>query len=461
MKVWCFLILGWLVFICDAEALILTGRGNQPVHDRGWPAGAEDVANLASRIGWWEGPPFGGGEWHFEYRGGTAEFQQTMDAFAKIKSAVLDLFIHDGTKNSFVLDPNHKTTTNNVDWTFTIWVPAAWQNLYGADKPILFSDDPNAGKPMSAPRIDVYLGGNSPVAFDQVNVPANVTVHDERASAAGVDTRAGTVLRVAVSDIASGQPLSGATVTLTARDEKGRYSNPFTNAISDAAGLALVSGLSAGVYQISAGGPGYLDAAVAYGDYAAHSYHEFEVALARAGAVSGTVVDEEGRGVPDLRVRAVNTLISTNVPYRTLNKPETMTDEHGRFTLRGLPVGLAQLRVHSTNYFKTDIFRYDPVPASGVILHLKPSGSLLVRVVDENGHGIQQWKGQQIQVEVAPSTGAVVGSWGGSANVGSNGTFFFAGVHPGTYIVSVLNSPEKKRITILPRQQAEVVLKVR
>lgn len=460
MKVWCLVIIGWLVFIGDAAALILTGSRNQPVHDPGWPPGAVDVANLPTRIGWWEGPPFGGGEWHFEYRGGTEELQKALGAFAEIKGSVLDLFVHDGTKNSFVLDPNHNTTTN-VDWTFTIWVPAAWQNLYGNDKPILFSDDPNAGRPMPAPRLDLYLGGNGPVAFDRVKVPKNVTVHDERASTAGVDTSAGTVIRVAVSDIASGQPLSGATVTVTARDEKGRYTKPLTNAISDAAGVATVTGLVAGVYQISAGAPGYVEAAVAYGQYSTDSYHKFEIALARAGVVSGMVVDADGRGVPDVRVRAANTLITTNVPYRTLNKPDAVTDEHGRFTLRELPVGVAQIRVQSTNYFQTDIFRYDPAPASGVILQVKPSGSLLVRVVDEDGHGIQHWKGQQIQVEVTPSAGAVVGSWGGSANVGSNGTFFFAGVHPGTYIVSVLNSPEQKRIFVSPRQQAEVVLELR
>lgn len=459
MKVWYLVILGWL-FICDAEALIVTGSGNQPVHDPGWPAGALAVANLPSRIGWWEGPPFGGGEWHFEYRGGTDAFQQATDAFAKIRAPVLDLFVHDGTKNSFVLDPNHETATNNIDWTFTVWVPAAWQNLYGDDKPIVFSDDPNAGKPMPAPRLDLYLGGNSAVAFDQVKVPENVTVHDERARTAGVDTSAGTVIRIIISDIRSGLLLPGATVTASARDEKGRYTKPLTNAISDAAGVAMVTGLPAGIYQISAGAPGYVEAAVAYGNYSAQSFHKFEVALAQGGAASGTVVDEQGNGIPDLRVLAANTLISTNVPYRTLNKPEAITDEHGQFALKELPVGLVQIRVQSTNYFQADIFRYDPVPASGVIIQVRPSGALLVRVVDEDGHGTQQRNGQQIQVEVTLSTGAVVGSWGGSANVGKDGTYRFVGVHPGTYIVSILNSTEKKQIAVLPRKQAELVIQL-
>ena len=69
MKVSLVLVLGLLMLASPVEALILTGTGNQPVHDPGWPVGAVEVANLPSRIGWWEGPPFGGGEWHFEYPG--------------------------------------------------------------------------------------------------------------------------------------------------------------------------------------------------------------------------------------------------------------------------------------------------------------------------------------------------------------------------------------------------------
>jgi hypothetical protein len=47
------------------------------------------VANLKSRVGWWEGPPFGGGEWHFLYRGDQAAFEATLAAFAAIRAPVL------------------------------------------------------------------------------------------------------------------------------------------------------------------------------------------------------------------------------------------------------------------------------------------------------------------------------------------------------------------------------------
>src|SRR4051812_28727470 len=53
----------------EAFALIRGGEGNTPVRDPGWPAGAAAIFNAPSRIAWWEGPPFGGGQWHAEYRG--------------------------------------------------------------------------------------------------------------------------------------------------------------------------------------------------------------------------------------------------------------------------------------------------------------------------------------------------------------------------------------------------------
>ena len=50
-------------------ALITGGEGNSPLSDPGWPAGAAAIFNHPGRIAWWEGPPFGGGQWHAECRG--------------------------------------------------------------------------------------------------------------------------------------------------------------------------------------------------------------------------------------------------------------------------------------------------------------------------------------------------------------------------------------------------------
>src|SRR5215472_3047808 len=81
-----------IAFTHECAALITGGWGNDPVQDAGWPNGALEVANLKSRVGWWEGPPFGGGMYCFLYREkDAAAFNQALAAFAKIKSRKLEL----------------------------------------------------------------------------------------------------------------------------------------------------------------------------------------------------------------------------------------------------------------------------------------------------------------------------------------------------------------------------------
>src|SRR2546430_16842013 len=112
-----------------ASALIMVGRGNAPVHDNHWPAGALEVANLKSRVGWWEGPPFGGGQHCFLYRGDTATFQTALDLFAKIKSPELKLAVHEGPQhNQFLQEPKDRKSDDRVDWSFTVWNPQRWNH---------------------------------------------------------------------------------------------------------------------------------------------------------------------------------------------------------------------------------------------------------------------------------------------------------------------------------------------
>jgi hypothetical protein len=75
------------------SALIMVEKGNKPTNDRGWPTGVLEVANLKSRIGFWEGPPFGGGEYHFLYRGDAKAANEALAAFAKIKAPVLEVLL--------------------------------------------------------------------------------------------------------------------------------------------------------------------------------------------------------------------------------------------------------------------------------------------------------------------------------------------------------------------------------
>lgn len=444
------------LLVQQSRALIMVGVGNQPVSDSGWPSNAVDVANLKSRVGWWEGPPFGGGEWHFEYVGDADAFQQTVNLFAKIQSPALDLFIHDGTQFSFVADPNHKEPNNNIDWTFVVWDPSRWQRLYGSQNGFHSSDDPNFGKPMQPPRLDLYPDSQSKIAFEKIKVSPNVTVHDERASAAGVDTSAGTVLLATISDAHTHRPIPGARLIATARDEQNQYTKPFANAVSEEKGIARMTGIPGGVFQISAVADGYVEAAVDFGDYPEHIFKKFNVELARGLSVSGSVTDESEAGVPDIRVVAINTLLATNAPYRTLKKPEALTDAAGKFILTNLPAGLVQIWTYSTNYFSTNLFAYHPVPGPEVSIPVRQAGALLVKIQDVDGRGINRWQERQIQVSVQPVGGSVIGSYGGGADVSTNGMCLFSGAHPDNYEISV--SPPGKKISAVvePGRTTEV-----
>ncbi|HEX8913799.1 MAG TPA: hypothetical protein VF796_15735, partial [Humisphaera sp.] len=188
-----------------AHALIAVGRGNDPVPDRNWPAGSVAVANLKTRFGWWEGPPFGGGQTQFVYRGDTAAFQAALDAFAAVRAPRLELVVHEGpTHSPFFADgdpakPEAKAASR-VDWSFTVWDPRSFHQLYNNPTSVFSARDPSGAfrGDVDPPRLDVYVGGapaGQGVEWAKVRVPANLAVTDERASANGYAVASGSVVK--------------------------------------------------------------------------------------------------------------------------------------------------------------------------------------------------------------------------------------------------------------------------
>jgi hypothetical protein len=430
-----------------AHALILTGSGNTPVTDRNWPTGSVDVANITNRTGWWEGPPFGGGEWHFNYVGDMEAFQHTLDLFAKIKAPALDLYVHDGGKPSFIGNSNEKTGTNNINWSFMVWDRESWNRMYGGGR-VMLTDDPNAGKTLPPARIDLHLPPNGPVAFNKLVIATNITLHDERAVAAGVDVSGGTVFIATITDANTHLPMPGALLIVRERDEKVT-----TNVVTDQQGMARVDNLPPGGYQLSARADGYVETSAGWFDLSSPAYKKVGAALARAGSLTGKVVDEKGNGVPGMNLYAMNTLLEGNVPYRPLNKSDATTDSDGRFILRDLPVGSAQLWLRSTNYFATNMFDYHSVPGAEAIIHVKSTGTLRVQVRDAAGNDTTA------SIGVAPIEGSGRGKWGASANLPAEGMVFNA-VHPGTYFVTVNNTGIKETVTVRPNQMTEVIIEL-
>src|SRR5205807_1834817 len=116
----------------EALALIRGDAGNKPVPDPGWPSGAAVIFNRESRIAWWEGPPFGGGQWHAEGRGDAKALNAVVADFARMDAKVKRVVVHDGAGHSFWMAPNReqeKLAAAKIDWVFMLWQPASWERL--------------------------------------------------------------------------------------------------------------------------------------------------------------------------------------------------------------------------------------------------------------------------------------------------------------------------------------------
>ena len=90
----------------SASALITGGEGNKPIADPGWPGVAAAIFNHPGRVAWWEGPPFGGGQWHAECRGDARALGAVLADFARLDARAKRVILHDGDGHSFWLNPN-------------------------------------------------------------------------------------------------------------------------------------------------------------------------------------------------------------------------------------------------------------------------------------------------------------------------------------------------------------------
>lgn len=144
------------------------------------------------------------------------------------------------------------------------------------------------------------------------------------------------VFTVVVSNAETSEPLAGARVQLRGigflagngrTDERGRLS---------------IAGLAPGGYFAAASKPGFLNkeshaVAVSAGD----APRELRIALTPAGAVTGRVLDQEGKPVEHARVGVVP------APVDIRSAIPAMTDAGGRFRISGLSPGVYRVRAES------------------------------------------------------------------------------------------------------------------
>lgn len=416
----------------SAPALILVGRGNAPIKENNWPAGSLELANLKTRVGWWEGPPFGGGQHNFLYRGDSAAFQQALDTFARIKAPRLDLYVHDAgpAHTSFLKDEKDPRSDDRYDWSFTVWNPESWHHLYNTPGSYFSAQDPNGGfgNEVEPPRIDLFPAQGR-IDFSHIKVPAAIHVTDERADANGYP--GGSAVVGDAFDMTTSKPVRGATVTIDGASGAPKHA-PAATAKADAAGHFVLRAVPGGTHRVWVVADGYAPRLLGYADFHGNTFKRFIARLAPLARVRGTVVDTAGKPVANATVRADSVIGPDGRGYIPPDTITARSDGRGAFEISGLPRGHAQLFVYAPSYAMLDVLKLESMPDDHIALKMTATGTVKVRVLDHNGkpasHG-------NVSID---AQGRAPGSWGGSADTHPDGTFTFENVPPGTYIISAM-----------------------
>jgi hypothetical protein len=452
---------GVLVFLSmavPAQALITGGEGNEPMDARpSWPAGAVDVVNQQSRIAWWEGPPFGGGEWHFEYHGDEAALNEALKRLAAIKGPKR-LVIYDGKAESFWLGiGKDKGKKHPMEWTFVVWEKENYERLFGEGAGRFMARSPQYGQPLPPPELTVYMGNG--LDWSKVKVPEGIDVVDDRLAAHGYRPEDGAVFEVAVKDLATGKPLSAAELVVERRpaaEPNNTGDNEVTRAEANADGKIALKGLPRESLTLTIRKAGYVGRTLDYINTEQILWKRYDVSLSPGHRVAGVVVDEKGKPVANATVRGTEFLTPDGKPYAWLESVSAKTDAEGRFTMEAVPAGSARYYAHAESYVTVGLGEILPTSDKPMTLKVTGSGKMKVTVKGAVGGYI---------VNVAPEGGEKVGSWGGGSNLGADGTCEFSHIPPGRYVVHGRPNPGREQdktesvtVDIKPHVTAEVML---
>jgi hypothetical protein len=438
-----------------AFALIFGGEGNKPLQDPGWPTGAAAVFNHTSRVAWWEGPPFGGGNWHAECRGDAKAFNAVLVDFAKMAGKDKRLVVHDGVGKGFWAA---RTGDAKVDWIFAIWQKGSWDRQRrlpnGIKQPgVTDADDPPA-------TIDVYTGGN--IRWADVKIPKGLTVTDNRLEARGFTSADGIVLEGTIIDLATKKPIAGR-VRLERHDPQGNCYTLVTEKAADAKGQWVLKNVPAGSHRVVVTADGYLARVAGYAQFEDQPrWFSYDRGLAPAAAVSGRVTDDGGRPLEgvDVRIQHVTAVDGSHYEPADNSASAIKTDAEGRFETKTLPVGTATIWVSKSGYCRPGLGPSIKLPEKDVSLTMVKSGQVLVRV-DFTG---TTRPGGYI-VRFGPEGGGGVGTWGGSGNIDAANQLALNDVPPGRYVFTGRPNPgsdkeqtEPETVDVKGGESIEVIL---
>lgn len=423
----------FLVLPSSALALIEGGAGNKPIHDPGWPRGVSGIFNHPARIAWWEGPPFGGGEWHAEFRGDARTLNAMLEGLAKMDVRTKRVVVHDGVGASFWLNPNHEASKREaarMDWVFVVWQKERWEQLRKLPPDLNPTDPRDADKGPPA-QFDIYTGGK--VRWSDVVVPRGMEVIDERLEAHGFKAGDGVVLEGKVVEIGPRTPLaSHVRLERVEPQTKGGYAYPLvaeTNA--DAQGRWVLKKTPAGWFRVVVEQPGFAARIAGYGrfDDQPHWY-SYDCELARQASASGLVTDDGGQPLAGVTVRFLNVTANGAARYESPDDRSCLTDADGRFRFDRLTAGSATIALSKFGHVRPGLGETVKTPAENVKLEMHKAARLRVHV-DFGG----KTRPSSYIVEIGPEGGSQIGSWGGSGNIDAHNKITFSNFPPGRYVL--------------------------
>lgn len=447
----------------EAFALIVGDAGNKPVGDPGWPKGAAAIFNHPGRVAWWEGPPFGGGQWHAECRGDAKAFNAVLTDFAKLDVNKKRLVVHDGTGHSFWLAPNNepeKRAAAGIDWSLMVWQPASWERLRKLPADLNPTDAGDTGPPA---QIDVYTAG---LRWVDLTVPGGIEVDDRRLEAHGFTADDGVVLEGKVNDLATKRPIA-ATIRLQRVEPQkpGGYSDPVVaETRANAQGHWVLKHAPEGRVRLVVEADGFVPRVAGYDRFDDQPrWQSYDCGLSISAPVSGRITDEAGAPLADVAVRLGDVRPESGGRYESPLESTFKTDADGRFRADRVPMGTATIWLHKPGFCRPGLGLSIATPKADVELQMLKSASVRV-TVDFNG---KQRPGGYI-VKIEPEGGEAVGTYGGSGSISGEDQITFENVPPGRYVLRGEPNPssgdqqtEPVAVDLKGGRSAEVTLKAK
>jgi hypothetical protein len=428
----------------EVSTLIVGGQGNTPLRDPGWPKGAEPIFNTPARVAWWEGPPFGGGQWHAECRGDAKALSAVLAKFAKLDIKSKQIVLHDGVSGSFWLKKG------TIDWTFVVWQPASWKQLRRLPADINPTDPKDADGPPA--QIDVWTGGN--IKWADVVVPKKLKIVDNRLEPRGFSLADGVVLEGTVTDLATQKPITTAKMRLEKMElvlPKGgayRYTS-VAGAGTDIAGRWVLKKAPQGSYRVVIEADGFVPHVLGYANIDAQPrWQGFDGGLARPAHITGRVTDDAGQPLADVAVQIGNVTVSSGGGYGSPLPSSFKTGADGRFRAEQIPVGRATIWLHKPGYCRPGLGREITTPADGIELTMLKAARVVVTV---DFTGKKRPAGYMVSIE--PQGGEAVGKYGGSGDINAQNQMTFDNVPPDRYVIYGRPNPssgnqETERVSI-------------